>query len=204
MKKFFLLVVAAMMTVVTVQAQSGYEDTKHEVAVSLGGASNSQWIDVFEDVFVSMVGYRFEDGSAFGPLSVEYFYRLKDWLGIGGIFVYGHSEQDVYQGKVEKANFYGVDKNNYYTLMPAAKFDWLRKKNFGVYSKVGVGATLRTEKTDYKDDKDNYDESTLHVNWQLSLLGLEAGGPKFRGFVELGCGEQGIALIGLRYKFGSR
>ena len=63
-------------------------------------------------------------------------------------------------------------------------------------------ATLRNEKYDsddasYEDDSD----SEVHVNWQISLLGIEAGGPTLRGFLELGTGEQGIALIGVRYKF---
>ena len=40
-----------------------------------------------------------------------------------------------------------------------------------------------------------------HVNWQASLLGFEAGSPTIRAFAELGTGEQGIVLAGLRYKF---
>ena len=86
--------------------------------------------------------------------------------------------------------------------MPAVKFDWLRKKNFGMYSKLAFGATYRTEKIEYKNSVyEDYDENGLHVNWQLSVLGIEAGSPTLRGFVELGTGEQGIGLIGLRYKF---
>ena len=44
------------------------------------------------------------------------------------------------------------------------------------------------------------DKTDLLFNFQASLLGVEFGGA-FRGFVELGFGEQGIALAGLRYKF---
>ena len=40
-----------------------------------------------------------------------------------------------------------------------------------------------------------------HLNWQASLLGIEAGGPQLRGYLEAGVGEQGVAVIGLRYKF---
>jgi hypothetical protein len=38
-------------------------------------------------------------------------------------------------------------------------------------------------------------------NFQASLLGIEAGGQNVRGFVELGMGEQGVALAGIRCKF---
>lgn len=36
--------------------------------------------------------------------------------------------------------------------------------------------------------------------FQLSVLGAEFGG-KFRGFAELGVGDQGILQAGIRYKF---
>ena len=198
MKKFFLLVVAAMMTVVTVQAQSGYEDTKHEVAVSLGGASNSQWIDVFEDAFVSMVGYRFEDGSAFGPLSVEYFYHLNPVVGVGAIGAFAHETKDILFSN-EK---YGEAKNTFITVLPAVKFNWLRKKNFGMYSKLAAGLTFASKKEDYsKGSVDNRSETKVGFNFQVSALGIEAGSENIRGFVELGVGEQGVALAGIRVKF---
>lgn len=189
---------AALMAATNVNAQNGYDDTKHEVGISFGGGSNSQWIDVFEDLIVTMFDNSLSDRSFTGPFSAEYFYHVKNWFGVGGIFVYGHSSQDIQ----EKSMNIGEVSNNYITLMPAAKFDWLRKKHFGMYSKLGIGATYRNENIEYKNsDHDDYSESELHVNWQISLLGIEAGSPTLRGFVELGTGEQGIALIGLRYKF---
>ena len=71
-----------------------------------------------------------------------------------------------------------------------------------MYSKLAFGATLRNEKYDSDSDSSKDDsDSEVHVNWQASLLGMEFGGPTIRGFLELGTGEQGIALVGLRYKF---
>ena len=198
MKKILVMVAVAMMTAMNVSAQNGYDETKHEVAVTYGIDSNSQIIDAFETIGGALVGAKFENEKFTGPISAEYFYHVKNWLGVGGILAYGQNKQDVYLlGDKD-----GEIKNTYLTLMPAAKFDWLRKKHFGMYSKLAVGATLRNEKYDsddasYEDDSD----SEVHVNWQISLLGIEAGGPTIRGFLELGTGEQGIALIGLRYKF---
>ena len=198
MKKLLVLAAAALMAATNVNAQEGYDDTKHEVAISLGGASNSQWIDVFEDLTTAMFTGKLGDRDFDGPFSAEYFYHVKNWLGVGGIFVYGHSSQDI----LEHNTKIGDAKDNYLTLMPAVKFDWLRKKNFGLYSKVGLGATYRSEKIDYNNNNGkNYDESAFHFNWQVSLLGIEAGSPTLRGFVEVGTGEQGMGLIGVRYKF---
>ena len=201
MKKILLLAVAAMMATMGANAQTGYEDTKHEVAISLGAGSNSQIIDVFEELGGAIVGVSTDNEDFFGPISVEYFYHVKPWLGVGGIFAYGQMKEDVYlTGKRHGKD--GENKNNYLTLMPAVKFDWVRKKYFGVYSKLAIGATLRHEKIDYDSaEHKDYDNTDIHVNWQVSLLGIEAGSPQLRGFVELGTGEQGIGLIGLRYKF---
>lgn len=199
MKKILWMVAVAMMTATSVNAQEGYDDTKHEVAISVGGASNSQWIDFLENITTTMFKGKYDEKKYIGSFSAEYFYRVKNWLGVGGIVAYGVSTQDLltYDDEVKC----GEHKNNYFTVMPAAKFDWLRKKNFGMYSKLAVGATFRSEKLTYDDGKGDTSESALHINWQASLLGFEAGSPTIRGFVEFGMGEQGVALIGLRYKF---
>lgn len=198
MKNILVMVAVAMMTAVNVSAQNGYDETKHEVAVSYGMWSNSEIIDAFENVGGALVGARFEDEKYFGSLSVEYFYHVKNWLGVGAILAYGQYKQDAYFLDTKD----GENKNTYLTLMPAVKFDWLRKKHFGMYSKLAFGATLRNEKynSDAPSDKD-YSNSEVHVNWQVSFLGIEAGSPTLRGFLELGTGEQGIALVGVRMKF---
>ena len=187
---------AAMMTATGAQAQGYDYETKHEVAVSIGAWSNSEILDVFEEVGGIMFGARLDNEKFFGPVSAEYFYHAKPWLGMGGIFVYGHFTQDALSG----SDKIGEDKNNYYTLMPAVKFDWLRKKYFGMYSKLAAGATLRQEKYDSNNGSNDYADSAVHFNWHVSLIGIEAGSPAIRGFAELGIGEQGILQAGVRYK----
>ena len=198
MKKVLVMVAVAMMIAKNVKAQKGYDETKHEVAISYGIDSNSQIIDAFEEIGGAMFGAKLENEKFFGPISAEYFYHVKNWLGVGGILAYGVNTQDVMSG----SDKIGESKNSYLTLMPAVKFDWLRKKNFGMYSKLAVGATLRNEKYDSSNNSNNdYSDSEVHVNWQVSLLGIEAGSPTIRGFAELGTGEQGIVLAGVRLKF---
>ena len=198
MKKIFALAAVAMMTATSAQAQSNGYDTKHEVAISYGIDSNSQIIDAFETIGGALVGVKLENDKFFGPISAEYFYHVKTWLGVGGILAYGVNKQDVMSGKDK----IGESKNSYITLMPAVKFDWLRKKHFGMYSKLAVGATLRNEKYDSNSNSNkSYTDSEVHLNWQASFIGIEAGSPTIRGFLELGTGEQGILLAGVRYKF---
>jgi len=179
-------------------AQAQEYQTKHEIAVSYGYMANSNWIDAFEDIGDAIIGGSKENSSFIGPIAVEYFYHVSNVVALGGIGVYGICKEDlVYNGKKD-----GDSTNSYFTIMPAAKFDWLRKKNWGMYSKLAIGATLRNEKMDYIDaSTEDSNTNEIHLNWQISLLGIEAGSPTVRGFLELGTGEQGIFIAGLRYKF---
>lgn len=187
----------ALMTIVGVQTAMAQDEFKHEVAISYGALSNSQILDVFEEAITAPFrgGTTLKDDKFFGPISAEYFYHLKPWIGIGGILVYGQKKGDLYSDSDNKK--IGEDKNTYLTVMPAAKFDWFRRANVGLYSKLGVGVTLRH---DVSEDID-YDESNLHVNWQLTAIGVEVGSKQIRAFAELGTGEQGIFLGGIRCKF---
>ena len=208
------------------QAQnSGYYDTKDEVAVAVGVGSNSQIINAFSSIFSVMgealissmltggqyVGSTtYENEKDIPALSVEYFHHLSPGVSIGGIAAFNGTSSDMYcklrhtDGTTVTNEKIGSSHKYYFSVMPAAKFDWLRRKNFGLYSKVAVGATYYTEKQkqDVEGDKKKvHDDSGVRFNFQASLLGVEVGSQKFRGFAEFGVGEQGIALAGLRYKF---
>ena len=196
-KSVIISAFVALMTIVGVQTAMAQDEFKHEVAISYGALSNSQIIDIFEEAITAPFqgNTTLKDDKFFGPISAEYFYHLQPWIGIGGILVYGQKKGDLYSDSDNKK--IGEDKNTYLTVMPAAKFDWFRRANVGLYSKVGVGITLRHDVTDDID----YDESNMHVNWQLTAIGVEVGSKQIRPFAELGTGEQGIFLGGIRCKF---
>ena len=183
-----------------INAQNGYNNTKHEVAVGYGMLSNSQWLDIFVEVAVMEDGTTFSNEKFVGTYSAEYLYRATKWLGLGCIFTFGQSSMD-YTTQVGGSRE-GFITNRYFSLMPAVKFDWLRTNHFGMYSKLAVGYTYRTIAIDYEDaSKEDVNDNLGHLNWQASLLGIEAGGSQLRGYLEAGVGEQGVAIIGLRYKF---
>ena len=202
MKRIRLMIVMmVMMTAVSAQAQKFSYNGKHEVAVSYGWVSNSNILDVFEDAITGMGGATYDNESFTGPIAIEYFYRTSPVVAVGGIFAYGNLKEDLYFDKDHKIKD-GVTKNNYLTVMPSVKFDWLRSKNFGMYSKLAAGVTLRNEKIDYVNGKeDNYNETAWHFNWQASLIGAEVGGENIRAFAEIGIGEQGVLLVGVRTRF---
>lgn len=182
MKKRLFWILAAMMATVSGHAQAEYNN---EIAIAYGGGSNTD--------FVSSIGAGMFTGKQtdyWGPVSMEYFRRLSgnNRLGLGGVVAIGGC-------KFDDSN---DAKSTYYTIMPAIKYNWSVKKSVSWYSKGAVGLTIRSQSGKSKDK--NSDDSGAVFNFQASLLGVEFGGA-FRAFAELGWGEQGIILAGLRYKF---
>ena len=157
------------------------EETRHEVAISYGVMPNSIWVDVFTDVIKAYFGETQDGYKYVGPITSN---------NENGYF---DDEQITHTAKT------------YFSFMPSVKFNWLRKKNWGMYSKLAAGATyINFDQDEYEDGKKTGDKTTardLMFNFQASFLGVEAGNNHVRGFLELGVGEQGIALAGLRYKF---
>jgi len=58
---------------------------------------------------------------------------------------------------------------------------------------------LSSTEKDFATNKSKDDNGTYFM-FQASLIGAEFG-KQFRGFAELGVGEQGFLLAGIRYKF---
>ena len=197
MKKIVLMVVAAMMATMTVQAQN--EDLKNEIGVSYGAGLSLIGDGIGNGIgkaFGQLGGYKYTNDKQFGSLSVEYFRHLNsnNRVAIGGIFAYSRYGEDELKDNVKV----GDRTRNYFTLMPAVKYYWVNKNNFGLYSKVAAGATYMSSKvTENGVDENN---SKVYFMCQVSAIGVEFGG-KLRGFVEAGVGEQGIVLAGLKYKF---
>lgn len=178
------------------------EETRHEIAISYGTVPNSMWIDILTDVIPAMFGEDYEDYKCVGPIGLEYFYHTSPLIGVGAVAVFATNNEDGYYDNALSSHI----NRTYFTFMPSVKFNWLRKKNWGLYSKLALGTTYtHFVNKDYDEQGHKSEEkitaNDLLFNFQVSLLGFEAGGSHVRGFLELGMGEQGVALAGVRYKF---
>ena len=201
----FLLAVLTVCALVCmpVQAQEQeVEEPRHEIAVSYGAMPNSIWIDFFGKVGAAIFGESSKNDHYVGPLSLEYYYHTSPLVGVGAVAVFANNNEDAFR----KERLESHKLRSYFTLMPSVKFNWLRKDIWGLYSKVAVGASL----AHFSDQ--NYNENgkltgeknssnDVFFNFQASLIGIEVGNQQVRGFAELGIGEQGIGLAGVRFKF---
>ena len=176
MKKLLLFSVFALAAIFNIHAQNEW---KHEIGVSYGVGAftdiNSSYIDgIFTGKQTKYIG-------AFGA---EYFYRPKSALGVGIVGTFG------------TCKWAGSDKarTKYFSIMPAVKYNWMNREHISLYSKVALGVLIGMENIDSQD------KTKAAFAWQASVMGAEFGSA-FRGFLELGFGEQGLLVAGLRYKF---
>ena len=90
--------------------------------------------------------------------------------------------------------------------MPEIKFNWLNTKYVTLYSnwrvvcvtamrKINTTIQMETNKI-YRQNKTDDEDFTF----QISAIGLELGST-ISGFTELGYGDQGILIVGLKCKF---
>jgi hypothetical protein len=221
-KIFSFLAAAAIVTTASAQSSS-YYDTRHEVGITIGsGATTEIFNDLadFTEIIVSTLitttatGGSFTGNVSYGDesyiptISAEYYYHVSKLVGLGGFVAFNGMDRDMYANwknnstdATTKEKIGKASRRNL-SIVPTAKFDWLRKKYIGMYSKLGMSVSFMHESQ--KDDVDgglDYSDTETIFNVQVSLLGIEAGSRNIRGFAELGMGEQGILLAGVRYKF---
>ena len=182
MRKILILaVVAFVCSILNINAQES--ESKHEVSFGVGCWANSQILDLMTDLTGTTMtaGYVSYDNEKFSiPLSV-----------------YSQGKRDMFYGN----ELQGKMKTNYYTFLPAVKFNWLRKKNWGLYSKAGLGVSVRNQKWNWYDASHTNDSDTDFIlNFQGTPIGVECGNQYYWGFLELGMGEQGIVNAGIRIK----
>ena len=131
--------------------------------------------------------------SAFGT-----YYHLTPVVGLGAVAEYAKCK-----AMDDKAKVVGLNET-FITVMPSVKFNWLRKKHFGMYSGLSAGVMFVSVSVDNAvkaADPEAKDETKAALMFQGTALGAEFGGEQFRGFVEAGFGEKGMLCAGLRYKF---
>ena len=197
MKIKILMVAVAFMTAWNVNAQN--ENLHHELSLSYGVGSIAQVGGIGEGIALIFSDKEYDDGFILGPITAEYFYHFNNpRLAIGGSFSYSKWDSDVLiRNSHEKV---GETKRNFFSIMPSFKCYWVNKNHFGLYSKVAAGVGfLKNKSKNFELNKEN-DETNTYFMFQASFIGAEFGS-KFRGFVELGVGDQGFALAGIRYKF---
>ena len=197
MKKLSLALLCALIAVGTaVASNNDTDEPKNETSLAYGTPFNStNSLEFLAAGFTGGLSNRqLSQDRYVGPISIEYFHRSSPLIGYGAIAVFSH-----YKGVRNSGD---THKSSYFTIMPAMKVNWLRREQWGLYSKLAFGYTHGESRIIDKDPKVGTISTNIdNINFQASLIGFEAGGDNVRGFAEIGFGEQGAALAGVRFRF---
>ena len=227
MKRITILAISILTFSASIFAQSHkYYDTKHEIGVTVGTLAITQLATMNDDQMtwltpseaaVKAAGFKHEDylysNYFYGDIkylpniSVEYYYHINKLVGIGGFLAFNGNKRDMHLPYQDKFEIWhnektGVARCYNISLTPSVRLDYLRTKHFGMYGKagIGVGIMYESQKEDVKDGID-FNQTEIVFIPGLTLFGMEIGNPKLRVFTELGLSDQGILLLGGKYRF---
>ena len=186
-------------------APEDYYTYPNEIALNYGVGSAQSFVNVLSSVFVaipsSIAGMKLDGIWSTGAIGVSYQRSLGKVVSVGGTFNYirtACSFQDKNDPSITAKN-----AMDWFTLMATARFYWFKKRVVAMYSKIGVGAAV-TGSSYVKHKGTEVEKGDYTFQWvkipafQLSGVCVEFGG-RFRGFVELGIGMEGILNAGIKY-----
>ena len=193
------LVSLLLCMVVVIPALAKNDKDRNEFSITYGQYTVPQFAYVMGGVFGAMFTaghFTFENPKMIGAAGVEYVHYVNGWLGFGGAAMCDYMTADAMNvdsngNKTPNGKF----KLGVVSAMPVVKFAWLNREHVGLYSKLAAGAgyTFTGDNTEIKDN--------FMFAFQATPIGVDFGGERFRGFVEVGIGTQGIANVGVRWLF---
>ena len=206
-RTFFALAVALLVTAPSLSAttsdngagasSAAVPENRNEMNLGYGRATLLDCAHVIGGVFATVftAGYaRFDNFRSYGSVNVEYFRALNKTFSVGGFVSWFGGAADYLNTDNVKV---GTSSYSGFAVMPSVKAFWFRKPHVAMYSKLSVGLTMLD---DYDDESDSHSFDPYFAA-QVGLAGVQFGGERLRGYVEIGGGMQGAVVAGLSYSF---
>ncbi|MDD4819478.1 MAG: hypothetical protein PHD21_01395 [Flavobacteriales bacterium] len=191
MKKNILVLALTIIATANITAQSTTDFKRNEISVGYGFAPVQDMFGTLETI-VSFGLFTRENSTSIGAISAGYSYHVSKVVSLGATYAFSSGESDLYTA----GSFSGHVKQQFHAVMAMGKFNWLNRKSFTMYSKVGIGVLLSSCDGDNKE----LDQNSTMVAFQWSPLGMEFGND-IAGFVEMGMGNCGFLQAGVRFRF---
>lgn len=173
------------------------QKNNHEVTLGAGVWSTTEIIDIFGDIFSSILtaGIYQSDKTYSGAFHLGYKYNVSERVGVGGTFVYENAYSDALISNEKKGKF----RNNYYTVAAEADFKYIQNNKTTIYGLLGAGTTMMSQF--YKPiEGERKNHSMVYFNFQFTPLGIKYGS-RYGAFAELGFGYKGILSVGAFGRF---
>ncbi|MCR5004028.1 MAG: hypothetical protein K5984_06635 [Bacteroidales bacterium] len=211
MKKLIFTAFAAILISFSASAQSvrpvsEFDSYKNEVSVGYGIVTLPEILQAFSGLFGTM----FTGGLAVadeiystGAFHAQYYHYVSPMFGFGGQISgesvgYSFETMNLSTREYEQGDMH---HNVYLSLMPSAKGRWLRRPHFCLYSSLSLGVCLDILDAYSDGDKDYDAETNVIFAAQSCPVGIEFGGVRHRGFLEMGFGMTGFISGGYKFAF---
>lgn len=127
--------------------------------------------------------------------SLDYTYRINEWFSVGGSMAWTAGICNLYDNLThERWDTIHVD---YISIMPIARFTWLRRGIVELYSSLGATAGIE-HWVHYTNGKQH--TYRPYLSYDIKPIGITVGG-RWYGFMEAGYGARGIVNIGVGHRF---
>ncbi|MEG0648012.1 MAG: hypothetical protein RR471_12705 [Bacteroides sp.] len=204
MKKIVLLLAVLLLSSGFKSKAADWTELQHEISLSYGALPVFDLLNYYENHFSNKSVNFYDDKGKFGSFNVSYLFYPDEMVGFGVIYSYTNSDKYI----MDKTNSIGNLSNSFHSIMPSVKVNWYNYDYITLYSRINIGITIATAEANYFDEskitekEDPYirnTEITPFFMYQVSPIGIEVG-RAIAGFVEVGFGHMGTAMIGLRYR----
>lgn len=172
------------------------QQKRHEFSASYGLVTSSQIADILTNILLITItiGQAAKvDNKYPGALVLSYKYVGKSRFGFGVTLALDRASGNL----AMSGNPVGTYTEKYYTGAVEFDYRYINRKNFCLYSGLGLGLTVRKGEYRYSDTETS---SNLLPAFQATLLGFRLG-DKIALFGELGGGYKGVFLGGIRFSF---
>lgn len=175
----------------------------HELRLGLAwGAANSYGVNINWNESMSFYGSKWEQGlyclsnDHYYTFNLDYGYWTNEWLCVGANATWVMGLCNVYN----VTNYKRVHtlRHDFVTVMPTARFAWLRRGIVQMYSSLGFGLGIERS-----DRYSGYNKTSCYCAFDFKFVGLSVG-RKWFGFIEAGYGSRGIVNAGFGCRINSK
>ncbi|MBC7349806.1 MAG: hypothetical protein H5U05_07535 [Candidatus Aminicenantes bacterium] len=192
MKSLMVLILVLALTFSLVSYSYG-QQKRHEFSVGYGLVTSSQIADILTNLLVITItiGQATKvDNKYPGAFILSYKYAGRSRLAFGLTFAYDRASGNLAMSDTPV----GTYSENYYTGAVEMDYRFINRKNFCLYSGLGLGLTVRKGTYTYSDTETS---SSSFPVVQVTLLGFRIG-DKIALFGEFGGGYKGVFHGGIR------
>ncbi len=189
MKKVIILLSALIIASNAASAEKVKERVefdRNETSLSVGFIGLGELTCLAVEIFSLGFASTLEDAVCYPSTSFQYirYVNNRQW---GGRFGVGAQISHQFVDSTSP----DFNKMHFLSFIPMVKVFFYADEIWGIYGKAGAGATAN-----FVSD----DEPGIIFMGHLSV-GVHAGGPRLKGFLELGGGPQGMISAGIQYSF---